>query len=665
MLIKGAASVKMLGCAFFIMNSGKEHPEIERPTEPAISERINALESALTRLIVAAPGTGTGLTPFIRNLLERSVDLVYVIAEDASFMDVNEAACQLLGYSVDEMRALKISDVDIIYDSVNWQTAFRRLRKLHSYRIETLERSREGEIYPVELTLNYVTHNGTEMCVAIGHDITERKKVENALRASEEKYRAVVEDQVEMICRFVPDGTITFANNAFCQLYGKTTEEIIGRSYLSLVPEPQYPVFTRFIEELLSEPERIIFDIQPYRSGDNIIWMEQTMRALTAGGDNVQKFQVVLRDVTDRKKAEQALRESHEQYRLIFDRMQDGFAVFEILYGDNNDVTDARFLEVNPAFQRITGIRGDETVGKTMWEVFPTMRLATVDQWKSLVTNSRNMIIEEFYSVSLDKYLRISGMSLNKGRYAVLVSDTTEHKQMVEKLLRTDRLSSLGEMAAGLVHEISNPLTGVMALSQVMKERTDIPDQVRNDAEGMFREANRAADILKDFLIFARGKKPNKQKADVNSIVESVLNLRRSHMKKNGIEVHVNFAGDLPELLLDISQIQQVFINVILNAEYFMYKTHGSGLLDIKTKCVGDRVRVSIKDNGPGIEPQCLSHMFDPFYSTKESGQGTGLGLSISYGIIEEHGGNIFAKSKPGHGATFFIELPISSTASE
>jgi signal transduction histidine kinase len=114
---------------------------------------------------------------------------------------------------------------------------------------------------------------------------------------------------------------------------------------------------------------------------------------------------------------------------------------------------------------------------------------------------------------------------------------------------------------------------------------------------------------------------------------------------------------------LDISQIQQVFINVILNAEYFMYKTHGSGLLDIKTKCVGDRVRVSIKDNGPGIEPQCLSHMFDPFYSTKESGQGTGLGLSISYGIIEEHGGNIFAKSKPGHGATFFIELPVSSTA--
>ena len=644
------------------MNISRKTTETTGPGELASPDdlRSSAVNNSQEKSVKASLPVEIPL--FVKNLIKRSVDLVYMVDGDASFLAVNDMACQFLGYSTDELLAMKLCDIDVIYDMVNWQNAFKRLRRLGSFRFETLQRNRDGEIFPIELTLNYVMQNGHEFCLGIGRDITERKRIEEALKANAEKYRAVVEDQVELICRFVPDGTITFANRAFCQFYGKTSEEMVGKSYLSLIAEPQYPVFTASIEDLLSEPGKVIYDIQPYKKGEGTMWMEQTLRALISGNGQVEKFQVVLRDITDKRKAEQALRESKEQYQLVFDRMQDGFAVFEILYGDDDKATDARFLEVNPAFERIAGVKGNDVVGKTLWEVFPTMRLKSVELWKDLISKSKNVLIEELYAVTLDKYLRISGLSLKKGRYAVLISDMTEQKKMMEKLMRADRLSSLGEMAAGLAHEINNPLTGVMGLAHLLMEKPEISDSVRDDAGTIYKEANRAAGILRDFLVFARGQKPDKQTADINSIIDSVLKLRRTYMRKSGIEVIISLADGLPELLLDVSQIQQVFLNIVLNAEYFMYEAHKKGLLNITTRSVDNVVQVIIADNGPGMSVETMSHIFDPFFTTKELGRGTGLGLSISYGIIKEHNGNIYVESKLGHGASFIVELPLYST---
>ncbi|MGD0855241.1 MAG: PAS domain S-box protein [Dehalococcoidia bacterium] len=644
------------------MNISRKTTETTGPGELASPDdlRSSAVNNSQEKSVKASLPVEIPL--FVKNLIKRSVDLVYMVDGDASFLAVNDMACQFLGYSTDELLAMKLCDIDVIYDMVNWQNAFKRLRRLGSFRFETLQRNRDGEIFPIELTLNYVMQNGHEFCLSIGRDITERKRIEEALKANAEKYRAVVEDQVELICRFVPDGTITFANRAFCQFYGKTSEEMVGKSYLSLIAEPQYPVFTASIEDLLSEPGKVIYDIQPYKKGEGTMWMEQTLRALISGNGQVEKFQVVLRDITDKRKAEQALRESKEQYQLVFDRMQDGFAVFEILYGDDDKATDARFLEVNPAFERIAGVKGNDVVGKTLWEVFPTMRLKSVELWKDLISKSKNVLIEELYAVTLDKYLRISGLSLKKGRYAVLISDMTEQKKMMEKLMRADRLSSLGEMAAGLAHEINNPLTGVMGLAHLLMEKPEISDSVRDDAGTIYKEANRAAGILRDFLVFARGQKPDKQTADINSIIDSVLKLRRTYMRKSGIEVIISLADGLPELLLDVSQIQQVFLNIVLNAEYFMYEAHKKGLLNITTRSVDNVVQVIIADNGPGMSVENMSHIFDPFFTTKELGRGTGLGLSISYGIIKEHNGNIYVESKLGRGSSFIVELPIYST---
>jgi len=147
---------------------------------------------------------------------------------------------------------------------------------------------------------------------------------------------------------------------------------------------------------------------------------------------------------------------------------------------------------------------------------------------------------------------------------------------------------------------------------------------------------------------------------DIHNIIQKVLELRAYEQKVSNIEVNTRFAPDLPEITADGFQLQQVFINIIINAEHFMIEAHQRGTLTITTEWVGDIIRASFADDGPGIAKENLGHLFDPFFTTKEVGKGTGLGLSICYGIITEHGGRIYAESELGKGATFIVELPIS-----
>jgi len=173
-------------------------------------------------------------------------------------------------------------------------------------------------------------------------------------------------------------------------------------------------------------------------------------------------------------------------------------------------------------------------------------------------------------------------------------------------------------------------------------------------------EAQRAAEVVKGLLTFARKHAPVKQPVNIDSIIEKVLKLRTYEQRVNNIQVNTHFAPDLPKVMADYFQLQQVFLNIIINAEYFMIEAHGEGTLTITTEEVGDIVKVSFTDDGPGINQENLGHLFDPFFTTKEVGRGTGLGLSICHGIITKHGGRVYAESELGRGATFVVELPIS-----
>jgi PAS domain S-box-containing protein len=585
--------------------------------------------------------------------------LIYLVDADASLVAVNDAVCQSLGYSLNEMQLLKLYDIDVINDLPTWERAFRRLRSQGSSRFETMYRTRDGGLIPLEITFNYLIYQGKEYCLGIGRDATAQRRMEEELKSSEARFKSIVDDQAEMICRFTPDGTITFINAAFGRFFDKESDRLIGQSFISLLPESEYAAFTSTIEELVADPGKTVYNILPVDTGTGLRWLEHTYRAIAGESGEVRKFQVVMRDITERQKAESALREHEEQYRLIFDTMLDGFAVFEMKTVEDGFPVDACFLEVNPAFERITGLKANDVIGKTLWEVFPTMRLMSADIWKKLITEGKSTNFDELYSMSLKKYLRVNCFSPRKDRYAVMFSDITDSKKMTEQLIRADRLSSLGEMAAGLAHEINNPLTGVLGLSLLLADNIELPQSCRDDARTIYQEANRAGGIVRDFLTFARGHQSERQPASINDIIESVLQLRRTHMRKANIAVETNLAENLPELLIDVSQMQQVIINIILNAEHFMSEANRGGKLRLSSDRINNRVVIKISDDGPGILAEALPHVFDPFFTTKEVGRGTGLGLSISYAIIKEHNGNIYAESNPGNGATFIIELPV------
>jgi signal transduction histidine kinase len=165
--------------------------------------------------------------------------------------------------------------------------------------------------------------------------------------------------------------------------------------------------------------------------------------------------------------------------------------------------------------------------------------------------------------------------------------------------------------------------------------------------------------VVKNLLTFAHKHETTKQLVDINKAIKSVLDLRAYEQKVHNIAIVTNFDPGLPEITADIFRLQQVFVNIIINAEYFMVQSHGRGTLTITTERRGDAIRVSFANDGPGIKKEHLRHLFDPFFTTKEVGKGTGLGLSICHGIVTEHGGQIHAESEPGKGATFIVELPI------
>jgi signal transduction histidine kinase len=246
----------------------------------------------------------------------------------------------------------------------------------------------------------------------------------------------------------------------------------------------------------------------------------------------------------------------------------------------------------------------------------------------------------------------------------VSVRDVTQEREQQERLYQSHRLASVGEMVGGLAHELNNPLTGVIGLAQLLLE-DEMSVKMKEDITDIYEQAQRAGSIVKNLLSFARRHAPVKAPVQMNKIVDDVLKLRAYEHTINNIQVERKLAPELPEVMADYFQLQQVFLNLILNAEQAMLEamswrsSYQGGKLTITSEEVGGRVKLSFTDDGPGIPESNLTRIFDPFFTTKEVGKGTGLGLSICYGIITAHNGRIYAQSELGKGTTFIVELPV------
>jgi len=249
--------------------------------------------------------------------------------------------------------------------------------------------------------------------------------------------------------------------------------------------------------------------------------------------------------------------------------------------------------------------------------------------------------------------------------------DITERKRMEEerrelerKAHLASRLASVGEMASGIAHEINNPLTGVIGYAQLLMGR-DIPQDIKADLQVIHDGAQRVAGIVKRLLTFAGQQKPGLGYVDINDVIETTLALRTYELETSNIKVATYLDTQLPQTIGDGGQLQQVFLNLVINAEAEMKLAHGKGNLLIKTETVDNTIRISFEDDGPGIKKENLERIFDPFFTTREVGQGTGLGLSVCHGIVAEHGGTITVESQLRKGATFTVELPVVTGAEQ
>jgi two-component system, NtrC family, sensor kinase len=228
-------------------------------------------------------------------------------------------------------------------------------------------------------------------------------------------------------------------------------------------------------------------------------------------------------------------------------------------------------------------------------------------------------------------------------------------QSLSRQVTRAEKLASIGRLAAGVAHEINNPLTGVLTFSHLMREKPNMDDQDREDLDLIIRETTRAADIVRGLLDFARERPVLMERLDLNEVVRRTVRLIANQKKFEKIDIEELLLEDLPEVHGDMNQLQQVLLNLALNACSAM---PSGGRLTIRTMVADDRVLLKISDTGCGIKAEHLDRIFEPFFTTQDVGKGTGLGLSVSHGIIEQHGGDLEVESREGEGSTFSIYLP-------
>ena len=493
--------------------------------------------------------------------------------------------------------------------------------------------------------------------------IIERKQAKEALQAEEQNFRNSLDSSPLGIRIVTAEGETIYANQAILDIYGYSSVEELKATPVKkrYTPESYAEQQEREEKRKLGKPAPPNYEISIVRKDGEIRHLVVSRKEVVWNGET--QFQRLYQDFTQRKQAEEELKRSEEFLKTIFNSPNDAISII--------DVHDFTIVGANDAFLQQHGLKEEQVIGKICYQIThhrsdPCAPPDDICPLRDTVTTGEHSIAEHVhYTKDSEKmYVEVSTSPVKDENGKVIqvvhvTRDITERKKMEEQLIVTDRLASIGELASGIAHELNNPLTGVIGFSELLLSR-DVPDDVKEDLKVINKEAQRTAGVVRNLLTFARKHETEKKPVDIHSIIQKVLELRAYEQKVSNIEVNTQFASDLPEITADSFRLQQVFLNIIINAEHFMTEAHGRGNLTITTERVGDIIRASFADDGPGVAKENLGHLFDPFFTTKEVGKGTGLGLSICHGIITEHGGRIYAESKLGKGATFIVELPIS-----
>ncbi|MFH1698900.1 MAG: PAS domain S-box protein [Candidatus Omnitrophota bacterium] len=481
--------------------------------------------------------------------------------------------------------------------------------------------------------------------IGVDRDITKRKEAEEALRESEEKFRLIFDNAADgMLLANIETKKFEFGNKMILEMLGYNSEEIKNLSLSNIHPPEDLLRIVEGFEGQAKGEIKFVADALTKRKNGTVFYADITAYPIVLSG---RKYLMgIFRDVTEHKKARDELLHAAEEWSTTFDSISDMISIIDKNY---------KIIKVNMSFADRLKMKPQDVIGKTCYELIHGTNEPPAFCPHTQTLETKEPKYAEYFESKLGISLDVSTSPIfdEKGELigSVYISRDNTFRKNLEK---NQRLSELGKLVAEMAHEVNNPLMVVSGRAQLSLLDETINAEVKENLTIIHGECNKAKEIIQRLLKFSRPSKGMRKETDINQSIGSLVELIEHQFQLTNVEVKKSFAENLPLLIIDEKQIQEVIINLLNNAREAMPE---GGTIDITTLQESDFVKINIRDSGQGMDDETLSKVFEPFYTTKK--KGTGLGLPVCYGIIKAHGGELKLESQSEKGTTATILLPI------
>ncbi|MFZ5448338.1 MAG: PAS domain S-box protein [Thermodesulfobacteriota bacterium] len=612
-----------------------------------------------------------------RRIFEGSKDTIFITDQEGRLLDLNPAGVELLKFP-SKTDALKLRHLREVFQNPRDWERFQLKVEVEDYVRDlelTLKPQGGGQVHTL---LTGIVRRNKEGRIngyeGILKNISERKLKEWELLREKQTTEGILEGLP--VPTFVIDRThrIIYWNRACEELTGFSRHEMVGTyrywlpfytyerpSMASLVVEQNIKALEKFFGDKNLKPSPILPGAyEAYEHFANFRGQERylyhTASPIYDEAGRIQGAVQVILDVTKREQLARDLTDSEEKFRRLVETSLDGIVLHR----------DMKLLYVNRAcLEMFNYQKPEEMLNRSLARFVDPQYRPLVARWQTqLQRRPAAPRIFEMKGVRKDgSTFDLEGVSFpatyhGKPAIQTHIRDITHKKHLEEHLIRTEKLAALGQLAAGVAHEINNPLGGILVYSYLLLEDLKQGAPERTQVEKIVREATRCKEIVQGLLEFSRHMPSKMVPLNINSVLEEVISLVEDHLQLQNIKMVLELDPHLPTVLGDKSKLEQVFINLLMNGGESM---KGEGRLTVSTTTAqsDDLVLIRFQDTGPGIPEPFLSRLFDPFFTTKEVGKGVGLGLSISYGIIQKHFGRVYVERTGKDGTVFAIELPV------
>ncbi|MBU1240722.1 response regulator, partial [Myxococcota bacterium] len=354
-------------------------------------------------------------------------------------------------------------------------------------------------------------------------------------------------------------------------------------------------------------------------------------------------------------------------YQMLFNEMLDGVALHEIILNDEGRPVNYRFLAVNPAFERLTGLSAQSIIGRTVLDVMPGTEPFWIETYGEVALTGKPAQFEN-YSGELGRHFHVSAFRPIKNQFACIFEDISERKEIEERLRQSQKMESIGYLAGGIAHDFNNLLSPIIGMSELLMEDLPKEGSLHEFASDILSAGQRGRDLVNQIMAFSRLSEPKKESVPLGEVIQEVLRLCRSTIPMD-IEIIQQIEASGCRVMGDRTHLHQVAMNLVTNAYHAVEENGGSITVTLnkivgsddhpqEQRFAGDYILFDVSDTGNGIAPQFIGKVFDPYFTTREHGKGTGLGLAVVYGIVKELKGEIRVSSEMGKGSSFTVCLP-------